>query len=330
MGNLVGDDGAVQPGLFKEPVTCINYLDYKLETPMGLPVPGALKKVKFNQFHFIGVMGPEIMAGLAVVDLKILANGFFYIYDRTRNIVIESKKLSPSGKNVSIELNPDHPMSFFYSRGLSIEINNDHVYAKAKDIALDFKMAAAPEIPLRLCTKAGYRGWVYTQKTTPVKINGYVEYKGEKKNLGSPSYMALTDWTAGFMRRNTFWNWASTAFTLKDGRSLGMNLSCGVNETGFTENAFWIDNEMTFVNPVNFIFDKNNLYSPWKIRSSDNRVNLDFYPKNHRGEKINAGFVASRFTQMMGVFRGWVVCETGEKIQLDDCPGWTEDHYAKW
>ena len=42
-------------------------------------------------------MGPEIIGGLAVVDLKYLANGFFYLYDRKARRMYEAKSLSVSG-----------------------------------------------------------------------------------------------------------------------------------------------------------------------------------------------------------------------------------------
>lgn len=330
MTRLVKDDGFIKPGIIKEAITCVNYRDYKLETPMGRPLPGVLKNIRFNQFHFIGVMGPEVMVGLAVVDLKLIASGFFYVFDRIKNVIIESGKLQPFGRNVSIGLNPDTPASFFHANGLHIKINDNRVMVRAKEMALELKLDVNRVNPLRLCTRTGYRGWVYTQKTTPLPLKGSLEYNGEKKELHSPDYMGVSDWTAGFMRRHTFWNWASTASVIEDGRSLGLNLSMGVNETGFTENAFWIDNVMTKVDLVNFVFDQNDLLSPWQIRSSDRRVHLDFFPENHRKEKIQAGFLASRFTQVLGVFSGYLVAENGEKIRVENCPGWTEDHYAKW
>jgi len=138
------------------------------------------------------------------------------------------------------------------------------------------------------------------------------------------------DWTAGFMRRETFWNWASTAFTLEDGRSFGLNLSCGVNETSFTENAFWLDGKMTRLPAIDFVFDKDDIRNPWRMTSLDKKVDLLFYPDSKRCEKINALFIASRFTQLIGKFDGRVISEEGETISLKGCPGWTEDHYAKW
>jgi hypothetical protein len=142
--------------------------------------------------------------------------------------------------------------------------------------------------------------------------------------------MALVDWTGGFMRKNTYWNWASTACMLPDNRTFGLNLACGVNETSFTENAFWIDNKLNKVGSVNFLFKDNNLMRSWYITSSDDKINLKFTPEVSREEKTNAIFIASRFSQIAGLFNGTVTTDEGEAIIIKDCPGWTEDHYARW
>ncbi len=141
-------------------------------------------------------------------------------------------------------------MSRFSSGGLKIEIDSSTVSARGKDISLDITLDTTRTKPLRICTRAGYRGWVYTQKTSPVSIRGSAGIGNRQIDIESPATMALMDWTCGYMRRNTCWNWAASATTLVDGRSLGLNLSCGVNETSFTENAFWIDGVMTKVDTV--------------------------------------------------------------------------------
>ena len=89
MANLITSEGRVRYGFYEEPVDNINYTDYPLETPFGIKIPGLLRKVLANQFHFTGVIGPEVMVGMAVVDLKYLANGFLYVYDRKTKTLTE-------------------------------------------------------------------------------------------------------------------------------------------------------------------------------------------------------------------------------------------------
>jgi len=330
MENLVNEKGQVQWGIYDETVNRVNFEDYRLETTMGLKVPAALRKVLANQFHFMGVVGPDIIAGIGVVDLKYLSNAFFYVFDRKTGKITESKKIVPLAASTFIDPFPEKPRSVFNGTDLNIEITGDSLKATGKGIALDIAMDRRSTKPLRICTRAGYRGWVYTQKTSPLSIKGSLTTPTGRKDMASPAYWALSDWTCGFMRRETCWNWASTAFTVQDGKSLGLNLSCGVNETSFTENAFWINGTMSKVDTVDFIFDKDNLNLPWHILSADKKVDLVFKPEALRGENVNALLIKSKFTQLFGVFEGELVTDEGEIITVNACPGFAEDHFAKW
>ena len=142
--------------------------------------------------------------------------------------------------------------------------------------------------------------------------------------------LVLMDWTKGFMRRETFWDWVSTATYLPDGRPFGFNLSCGVNETSYTENFIMLDGKRTKVDTVNFSFDDQNLYKTWKITSYDKKVELSFKGKKDRSEKKNLLVAVSNFTQLIGFFEGKLKLDNGEVLEIKGCPGWAEDHYAKW
>ncbi|MFZ5571026.1 MAG: DUF2804 domain-containing protein [Thermodesulfobacteriota bacterium] len=330
MRKLVEQDGTIAFGIYDDVIGELNFGDYSLRTPMGLPVPGFLKSLKFNQFHFFGLMGPELMAGMAVVNLKLVTNGFFYLYDRGKKEVIETKKLALPGGKTCIRLNPAQVDSVFESGDFRISMKGNRMEAEGRNIRLEIETALEKTRPLRICTRAGYRGWVYTQKTSPIPVKGTIFCNGKTHAVASPEYMGLMDWTGGFMRKHTCWNWAATAATLKDGRTFGLNLACGVNETGFTENAFWLDGVMTKVDTVNFVFDSRDLYRPWRMASQDGKVELLFHPERERSEKIHVGLIASRFTQLMGTLEGRLTTDAGEQVRLDNCPAWAEDHYAKW
>ena len=329
MNKLIRTDGLIDFGIYETPIHSINYKDYRLESPLGKRIPDFMKKLRFKQFNFIGILGPDLMAGLAVVDLKYLSNGFFYIYDQKENRVVETKKIAPSF-SCRINKDPSNMESTFSLGDLKIHINGGRVTAKGRDIALEVELDLHRSKPLRICTRAGYRGWVYTEKTTPVPVSGHIRCQGKSWDISSPDYMGLVDWSAGFMRRNTYWNWAAAATVLPDGRSMGLNLASGVNETGFTENAFWLDHHMVKVDTVNFMFHNDDTMKPWTIRSYDKKIDLEFQPLNKREEKTSVQVIASRFTQLMGFFSGTLVSDTGETIRISDVPGYCEDHYAKW
>jgi hypothetical protein len=326
---LIDSKGNVTFGIIPTPVDDINYRDYPFQFLSSYQVPAFMRPFFVNQFLFLGISGNDLFVGMAVVDLKYAANAFIYVYDQKSGKMIEEKKLALS-KDVYIDSKPDRCHSFFRARDFIVDTDNGHFFVQTPRINLDVSIDLARTNPLRLCTRAGYNGWVYTQKTSPITISGSLKYDGLTESIESPDYMALVDWTTGYMRRETFWNWAAITTVLNDGRHLGLNLSCGVNETSFTENIFVIDHITTKVDMVSFDYDKNNLYSPWTIQSNDKRIYLTFEADNHRSENVNALLVASQFTQLMGRFSGHLQNENGERIYINNCPGWAEDHFARW
>ncbi|MCP4162531.1 MAG: DUF2804 domain-containing protein [Deltaproteobacteria bacterium] len=319
-------NGKVNFGLFDTPVE-INLQDYDLKSPFGKKIRGF--KNRLNQFHFTGISGKRFMIGIAVVDLKLISNGFIHIYDRKKNISYESSKIFfPSKKSRFIKTDPENTFSKFKFGKLNIEIEGKNILAESSNIKIDLKLRASQN-PVRLCSRTGYSGLTYTQKELPLKIDkGELIIGSDQYNLSSPDHMAISDWTCGYMRRNTFWNWACAVSTLSCGRIFGLNLSCGVNETGYTENAFWIDNKMTKIDTVDFRFDE--IDSEWQIKSFDGKVKLTFIPEHTRKQKTKAVIFNSVFSQLSGIFKGFVIDDSGDKVLIDDCPGWTEDHYAKW
>lgn len=329
MNHLVNSDGRIDFGIIDSPVDEINYLDYHLESPLGKTKSRLYKRFRFNQFIFLGITGPDFIAGLAVVDINFLSNGFFYVLDTAHNRLHETKQVS-HGRAARIVPRPEQMEANFSSDKLAISIQNGNLSATSDGMSLSARIDLSQVNPLRLCTRSGYRGWTYTQKSAPVPIEGSLSWNGETRTLSFPETLALTDWSAGFMRRETCWNWAALSWTLADHHTIGLNLSCGVNETSFTENVFWVDREMTQVDTVHFMFKADDLMAPWKIRSFDGKIDLDFVPENRRDENINIVFVASRFTQLMGRFTGTLTTNSGERIHIDQVPGFAEDHYAKF
>ncbi len=329
MKKLIDNQGSLRYGLYDEPIDCVNHEDYILKTPMGLILPDGVKKFRAKQFIFLGIMGPEVMLGMGVVDLNYLANAFLYVYDRKTGDLTETKRMMRPA-NVRIAPYPDQLISRAKSEDFHIEMAAGRISAKSGDISVDAELEPITTSPLRLASRVGYRGWTYTQKTTPIRLSGEIVCKSRAIRISSPDYMALTDWTAGYMRWETFWNWAATAQMLPDGRPFGLNLSWGINETGFTENAFWLNGRMTKVDTVNFLFNRHDLSDKWHITSHDGKVDLAFSPQARREEKLNLLILASNFVQLMGEFEGQLISDEGESLDIRGCPGWVEDHYSRW
>jgi hypothetical protein len=53
---------------------------------------------------------------------------------------------------------------------------------------------------------------------------------------------------------------------------------------------------------TDFNLDRNERFNSWNINTSDGHINLRFEPEGERKKKVNAGFIASDFTQLLGRF----------------------------
>ncbi len=327
---LIDEKGRVCFGIHNEPVGPIDYLSYPLKTPMGRERSVLARKIGFKQFIFAGIISPEFVSGMAVIDLKYIKSGFLYLYNRkTRDFIEKETVFPPFMGKAKIEPNPDLLDARLKSLPLSIRFEKQQIIARSKNLAIDMRMDFTGIKPMRIATRAGYAGWTFTQKSAPIPVSGSVMCNGRTIECDPDGCFAFIDWSAGYMRKETFWNWAASS-CLANGKPFGLNLSCGVNETSFTENCFWYDGIMTRTDTVSFLFDPDHPEKPWSIHSQDGKVDLVFTPETHRKQKINLGIIASRFIQHIGTFSGTIIPDGSGPVKISGCPGWAEDHFAKW
>ena len=334
---LIKADGQPQYGCFPRPFTEINYRDFDYRNTMDQPARPWHKHFHYKQFQFIGLYSQDYILGCTIANVRYAANAFIYLFDQNKQQLQSHSLLRPLSMGCKLSSQP-------YSGHSYLHRGSNHFEIKAlgqgkgyqlqlelnKGIKLSLEITPKPQFqPLCLCTKTGYNGWTYTQKETCLEVDGVINWEGEQINLGAEQFQAIYDWSAGYMRRQTAWNWASFSGT-SEGKSVGLNLSNGVNETGLNENAFWVNGELNRISPVQMLFNRDDRMQPWQIRTEDGSVKLEFEPKASHGEKVNAWVLASNFHQLPGLFTGTIIDKAGTCHQLTSVPGVVEDHYAKW
>lgn len=337
---LIDQDGQADFGIFPDGVDDINYLDFDLRSTMGKSRSTLFKKLSFNQFQFISLSCEQLIIGLAIVDLKIASHCFVYVYDSQTTEFDEVSFISLLALNTCIDSTPNTGQATFRKGRNSVTINTT---AKPQIRSVEVNLKSGLKIsacidesinynPLAVCVRAGFTGFHFTQKTAALPCTGTLQWRGKKYVFEELKILASVDWSAGFMRRETFWNWGSLACTLADGRRLGLNLSAGVIETGFTENALWLDGTLYKIDMVDFQFERYGnakATSKWRLRSKDGIINLYFEPEGKRQDKTNLIIIATNFTQHFGRYYGEITL-ADEVITLNGEWGFTEDHYAKW
>jgi hypothetical protein len=184
--------------------------------------------------------------------------------------------------------------------------------------------------PLRICTRAGAAGWVFARKTAGQRVRGVLQSKTGRVRLEAAGVLGHRDWSAGYMRRHTHWLWGCLAGRTEAGQVVGLNISCGVNETSFTENCFWIEGKQEKIDLVHFEFDRGDLMRPWRMVSADGRCELEFHPEARHRERVRLGILALNFHQLIGRYRGRLMDSAGRELRIRDQLGYAEWQYAKW
>ncbi|MEL7326242.1 MAG: DUF2804 domain-containing protein [Pseudomonadota bacterium] len=297
---------------------------------MDLPASRWRKRFDYKQFQFVSIVTDKYIIGVAIADIRYLASGFCYVFDTETHELVEQQWLKPFNMGYQTQPSSWNSQAYLASDTIQFNIENGlwHIQLSTDLIQADLRLTPEPEsLPLMLCTPTAYSGWTYTQKHNALAIQGQMSVKGQPQDLSNA--VAGYDFSAGYMRRETSWRWASINHRRED-KSIGLNLAAGVNETGNCENVIWIDGERHLMPPVHFEFSRMHQEASWRITSQDKRIDLIFKPKNQRSEKKNFWFLKSNFRQFVGYFSGYLIDDNGIKHELDEVMGLTEDHYAKW
>ena len=339
MTRLVDTNGDVRVGIFAAPIEDVNFADYDLTTPLGRRVGRLRGHFAFNQFEFLGALGAELVFGCAIANVKYAGTAFVYAYDPQRRRFDEVSLRAPLAYGFSSDQRPEDGRAAVKLGAQSIQMSASTQPRQRRlqvdipgKITIDaiFSEEIPALEPMRICTPVGAGGWVYARKTAGHRVDGTLNVNGRSLDLGKLGVLGHHDWTAGYMRRETFWNWGCLAARSADGRVIGMNVSCGVNETSYTENCFWLDGKLHKIDTVHFEYDRRDVMKPWRLHSYDRNLELAFRPEGRHAENLNAFILASNFNQLIGRYDGWLQTASGERIAIDNMLGYAERHYAKW
>lgn len=340
---LINSHGKVHLGHFLHPVNEINFRDADYRTPLNARASKRQKHFHFKQFQYFGGIGDNLIFGCAMADLRYLGAVFIYCYYPQSKKMLSWSFKTPLSQALKLTHRPDNGISVFkqFGRNQKVIMNYQHNSAGERKITLDItlgkelKLDAEMRIPKAfpfnaLCTPTGSNGWTYAQKLAALPVQGQLRHAEGNIDLGQDHCFGHHDLSAGYMRRETFWNWACFSCATSKQQAMGLNVSWGVNETGYSENCFWLGDKLYRLPQVQFRFDRDNDTSAWRIQSEDQRVDLTFRPEGMHREKMNVILLATHFRQLFGQFTGHVVTPDGARHSIDNVYGFVEDHYSKW
>lgn len=348
--------GQPQFGVFSQ-VNQINYLDYHSHLISQKPVAQWRKQLKANQFAFIQIVHGPYRICLAVATIKLATTAFAYIYhEDTKQFEIVEALLPLTINTQFIGDHQNGEMVFEHDK-LTVKMHFSPEFVSVRLNSEIFTVNAElqrAKQPLAVCSPPGRRGWTFTQKEPFDSTYGELVLHSSSKHYANSndsdgensilnplqfdsSTRANLDWTLGFMRHETNWFWSCINTQLEEGRDFMLNLSMGVNETGVSENACWLDGKIYHLPPV--MFRRDNLdgekSTAWSISHqnlgwSKVDIELTFTPIKVYKKTDNYALVASIFEQWIGYYSGHIKLPNDEVIVLDQVMGLAEDHFAKW
>jgi hypothetical protein len=339
MEPLIDAEGKVRVGIFRAPVEVVNHRDFVLTDPFGRRVGTLRRRFAFNQFQFLGAVCEELVFGCAIADVKYAGTVFVYAYEPAARRLRQHSFHRPLALGIQCDTLPETGRATFRAGANSVEMQAErtprqrHLRVRLGDgLSIDATFSEEdPALqPMCICTPVAGTGWVYARKTAGHRVSGTVRLPERIVDLAAINARGHHDWSAGYMRRQTFWNWGCLAGQLSDGRGVGLNVSCGVNETSFTENCFWLDGELHKLDTVHFDYNRSRVLEPWHLTSFDGRLDLTFRPEAEHAERLNAWIVASNFHQVIGRYDGSLATAAGERLRIENLLGYAEHHYAKW
>lgn len=345
--SLINSHGKPHFGRFSKPVNEVNMKDADYRTPLN-KVAGKWKKhFHFKQFQYFGGISDDLIFGCALANTAYLGAIFVYVYRISDKKMLTWQFKRPFAFGLTMTNRPDNGVSTFKSGNKKIlmryQLNSQGERRKILDIDFGSELILQGEMieqadyeAMALCTPCSINGWVYAQKTAAVAVTGTIKSSLGNYNLAELNTFGHHDFSAGYMRRETFWNWAcfsgsqSLNTKAKNTPSLGLNVSWGVNQTGYSENCFWVDEQIHSLPQVQFKFDRDDEHSTWRVTSENQQIDLSFIPEGMHKENINTGFLATNFKQIFGRFNGYLTTEGGQRYEIENLYGFVEDHYSKW
>jgi hypothetical protein len=339
---LIHESGQPAFGLFEQPVDHINYKDCDYRTKMNKRAGNLRRFFNYKQFQYFGGIANDLIFGCAMADIRYLGACFVYVYRPSDKRMLTWQFKTPLAYGLNMSSRTDNGASIFqlgnkqarqiYGRNPNGERSKKLSVRFGNALEIDAEMLEPNSFETKaLCTPCAVNGWVYAQKTAALPVMGSIKCKLGEFDLSTLACHGHHDFSAGYMRRETFWNWACFSAPAQAGQPpLGLNISWGVNETGFSENCIWIGEHHHPLPQVQFEYSRDQLMSPWHISSTNKMLNLTFTPDGKHSEEMNAGFLATDFHQIFGKFNGLITLEDGRKIEINNLWGFVEHQFSRW
>lgn len=340
---MVEKDGTIHFGTFRSPFVNANILDAPLYSRSS-KVPAFWKNFRLKEWQHFGVITPSHYFGMVIFDAKFMGVSFFYVYDRMENRRFEHARQAP-GKAASVAAQVYDDFCEFKKSGYHLRFENKlsegfhkitvdiesrkNVPAVRGEIVVDEDLRSleplvqvSPITPLRP---------FYTHKAA-AWAEGVIQFGDREIKIDRRRDIALMDEQKTYYPYASFWKWATGACANEYGEFLAFNLCQNMiaDDEDDNENCMWVNGKIYCLKAARFSFDEKNVLRPWRVKTTDGYLDLQFVPSGERAEKINAGLILSDFHQPFGFYNGRFKDEHDRIYPIVDCFGLAEHHVTRY
>jgi hypothetical protein len=301
-----------------------------------------LQFARTKRWDYYAVFTPQRFFSATIADLGYAGNIFVYIMDFASGDLHEEGLVIPLSRGILLPrdstqgetsfANRKVRLSFKVSpgrRALSVSWPGFH---DGRGVYADISLACPPEHEsMTIVIPIPEKRFYYNRKINCMPAQGTLRYGSIQEEIRPESSLGQLDWGRGAWAYRSFWNWASASGFLADGRAVGLNLGCGFGDTSAaSEDCMILEGRVSKLGRVRFEYDSANYLAPWRFSDDGGRLELVFTPFKERLARTDLKIIFSEVHQMFGHYQGYVIADSGERVQIERLVGFAEEHHARW
>ncbi|MCF6470524.1 DUF2804 domain-containing protein [Nonomuraea sp. MG754425] len=281
------------------------------------------------------VTSPEQVFAFSASSLDYLAGESAWFLDRRTGEQVSSRGLLVPARGVAFSERGGEGSVRIGAGAVRISVDETvagtRLRLKSAELEADILVRRVPgRESLSLVVPWSARRFQYTVKDVGRPAEGTVRVNGVTRTFSSGDALATLDLGRGRWPGEIRWNWGAAA-----GRPGGRDVAVQIggkwtDGTGSVENALILDGRVHKISEeLVWRYDTSDWYAPWRITGE--RVDLEFVPEHVRQSDVRrAVYMRSKEAQAFGCYRGTVLADDGEPVEIDGLYGWAEEVFRRW
>jgi hypothetical protein len=297
-----------------------------------------------KRWDYWAVVSPWFAASVTYADVDYLGIADVWWADLRSGASGGRTVAVPGARGVDLPDEPGSEPLRYVSSALEIELVDD---AAGTDLRARWRErdGRAGELDVRVELPQGHdalhvvipwseRRFQYTAKHQARPARGTVRVGEATHDVGAvDDAWGTLDVGRGRWPYRTRWNWAGGAGRSDDGRVVGLQFGGRWTEgTGFTENGLLVDGRLHKLgDELQWDYDWAHPMRPWRVSDPvGGRVDLVLAPRFDKHSRTEALVLGTEVHQVFGTWRGRVVTDEGDELELRQAPGFAEESRSRW